>query len=249
MNRKFDEKGIRTRIVILCRKDVLDKLNDPNRSKYIQDSGIELDWYQSVEDMTKSSLYKLIELRARNSLGREVDVFSEFFPPTINSKDAFKYLLDHTRYTPRDLIQLMNRIQAASNSNYLTEQTVREGVNSYSENYFLMEVKDSMVGMLDDEDIETSFQAIRKIGVTEFGFHEFRDEVPDPAKALTMINALYVAGAISNVERENGESFRMSKFRNPNSVFNEKRLIAVNPGLRKALMIHPPSRERKDDGV
>ena len=135
MNRKFDEKGIRTRVVILCRKDVLDKLNDPNRSKYIQDSGIELDWYQSVEDMTKSSLYKLIDLRARISLGREVDLFSEFFPPTINGKDAFKYLLDHTRYTPRDLIQLMNRIQAASYSNYLTEQTVREGVNSYSENY------------------------------------------------------------------------------------------------------------------
>ena len=112
--------------------------------------------------MTKSSLYKLIDLRARNSLGREVDLFSEFFPPTINGKDAFKYHLDHTRYTPRNPIQLMNRIQAASYSSYLTEQTVREGVNSYSENYFLMEVKDSMVGMLDDEDIEASFQAIRR---------------------------------------------------------------------------------------
>ena len=246
MNHKFNELEIGTRIIILCRKDVLEKLNDPNRSKYIQDSGIELNWYQSMSDVKNSNLYKLINLRAKNSLKKDIDVMDEFFPSEIYNKETFKHLVDNTRYTPRDLIQLMNYIQKASYSKGATVQTIKDGINAYSENYFLMEVKDSVVGMLSNEEIETSFQAIRTIGLTEFSYQDFQKELPSPEKALTMLNALYTAGAISNVDRENGESFRVSKFRNPNSIFNEKKLIAVNPGLNKALMIHPPSKSKNE---
>jgi hypothetical protein len=242
MNHKFKELDITTRVVILCRKDVLEKLNDPNRSKYIQDSGIELNWYQSINDITNSNLYRLINLRTKNSLKKDIDVMDEFFPAEIYNKETFKYLLDNTRYTPRDLIQLMNYIQSTSYSYGATEQTIKDGINAYSESYFLMEVKDSIVGMLSNEEIETSFQAIRTIGLTEFSYQDFQKELPAPEKALMMLNALYMAGAISNIDRDNGESFRVSKFRNPNSIFNEKKMISVNPGLNKALMIHPPSK-------
>ena len=56
INHKFTDEKIRSKVVVLCRKDVLEKLNDPNRSKYIQDSGIELNWYQTIDDISESNL-------------------------------------------------------------------------------------------------------------------------------------------------------------------------------------------------
>ena len=239
MNHRFKENGVPTTIVVLCRKDVLEKLNDPNRSKYVQDSGIVLNWYTSPETAKESDLYKLINLRGKISLGRDVDIMDEFFPASYNGHDTFRHLLDNTRYTPRDLIQLMNCIQACSKSTGASSQSIRDGLNTYSEDYLLMEVKDSLVGMLRNEEIEAAFKAIRSIGRDNFTFQEFAAEVEPKYNPLELLNSLYVSGAIGNVEvDDDGNRFRTTKFRNPNSLFNEKREISVNHGLRKALMVH-----------
>lgn len=242
MNRRFKENRVSTTVVVLCRKDVLEKLNDPNRSKYLQDSGIVLNWYTSPDTAKESDLCKLLNLRAKISLGCEVDVMGEFFPARYNGHDTFRYLLDNTRYTPRDLIQLMNFIQDCSRSDGASVQSIRDGLNAYSEDYFLMEVKDSLVGMLRNDEIEAAFKAIRSLGKDTFTFQDFNAEVDDKYNSLELLNSLYVSGAIGNVEvDEGGNRYRTTKFRNPNSMFNEKREISVNHGLRKALMVHRSS--------
>ena len=239
INHKFKDKGIESRVIVLCRKDVLNKLNDPNRSKYIQDSGIELNWFQSVNNVKETNLYKLINLRASICLRQEVDVMETFFPALINEKETFKYLLDHTRYTPRDLIQIMNSIQNVSGKNGASTGGIKDGINAYSDGYFLMEVKDSLVGMLNDDEIEEVFRALRVLGKLTFTTQEFMEQLRDGYSAIPLLSALYVAGAISNVETDDsGKKYRASVFRNINSIFNERKMIAVNSGLRKALMLH-----------
>lgn len=239
MNHKFSDSGIRSKVVVLCRKDVLNKLNDPNRSKYIRDSGIELNWYQSVTDIRNTNLYKLINLRAKNSLKTNVDVFETFFPTEVNGRNTFRYLLDNTRFTPRDIIQLMNCIQKVSGKDMIDTESIRIGINDYSESYFILEIKDSLVGMLSNDEIEDSFKALRFLGKVEFTAKEFADNLPKERDAVAILSALYIAGAISNIEKdEKGVNFRASYIRNPNSSFNEKKRIAVNNGLKKALMLH-----------
>ena len=239
INHKLSYLGIQSRVVVLCRKDVLDKLNDPNRSKYIQDSGIELNWFQTVNDIKESDLYKLINLRAKNSLKHDVDVMEQFLPAKLYDRETFRYLLDNTRYTPRDVIQLMNRIQSVSPARGASLANIKDGINAYSDGYFLMEIKDSLVGMLSNDDIEDAFKAIRTMGKLEFSYKEFSEAVGGESKAYPMLSALYIAGAVSNLEKdEDGKSYRVSVIRNPNSLFNEKKMISVNMGLKKALMLH-----------
>ena len=116
---------------------------------------------------------------------------------------------------------------------------VKDGISSYSDNYFLMEVKDSLVGMLDNDEIEEAFNVIRKIGKMEFSYQEFENEAKDGMNSVSVLSALYMEGEISNIEKdEKGNNYRVSVIRNPNSLFNERKMIAVNNGLRKALMLH-----------
>jgi len=239
INRKFRDKGIDSRIIVLCRKDVLSKLNDPNRSKYIQDSGIELNWFQSVNNVKETNLYKLINLRASISLKADVDVMEAFFPHLVNDKETFRYLLDHTRYTPRDMIQIMNSIQNVSGKNGATQGGIKDGLNAYSDGYFLIEIKDSLVGMLNNDEIEEAFKALRVLGKITFTTQEFAEQLREGFNAVSMLSAMYIAGAIANVETDDkGKRYRASVFRNTNSIFNERQMITVNSGLRKALMLH-----------
>ncbi len=170
---------------------------------------------------------------------RNIDVMKEFLPPTVNGRETFRYLLDNTRFTPRDIIQVMNYIQNVSFAKGASERTIKDGLNAYSDNYFLMEIKDSLVGMISNEDIESAFKALSLIGHMEFDYGQFKNELPETANSLKILNALYIAGAISNIDTdEDGQKYRASKIRNTNSIFNERKRIAVNPGLKKALLLH-----------
>jgi len=251
INKKFIEKSINSQIVVLCRTDVLDRLSDPDRTKHFSDSGIFLDWYQSETDKIEdNNLCKLINLRARVSLKRPVNVFDEFFPPSINTggseKHTVKYLLERTRHTPRDIIQLMNYIQKESWEK-ATEGSIKKGLKKYSEVYFLSEVCDSFVGFLSKEEVDGTIAIIRSIGYTTTTIDEMKKESLRKGLNLDLNNILsvfYDEGVIGNIEVVSRQSrnglYKESmyfhyKFRNRTIPFNEKQQIHIHAGLHRAL--------------
>ena len=137
-------------IVILCRTELFERLPGPNKNKLRQDLAIELDWYHDPKEPSKALLVKLANLRASIAVGEDVDVFDRWFPALIDGETAAHFLLDLTRHTPRDFVQLLNHIKPYWRSDKLSREEVLSGARDYSVNYFLPEVRDELVGYVDE---------------------------------------------------------------------------------------------------
>lgn len=241
MNSKFKESGVNAKIIILCRNDLLDKLLDPNKNKLVQDSGITLDWYQDVKDVTSTNLYHLINLRASISLKRQVDVFKEFLPHEIEGISTAKLLFDNTRHTPRDIIQIMNKIKTSSHRDRPSKNDVLNGLRQYSDDYFIHEIKDEMTGFMTREEIENVLNVLMSMGTTKFSYVDLKARAKDmdleKLDLDSILNVLYNCGAIGNLDRSsNRYTF---KYRNRNVPFNRYHDIVIHRGLQKAMNLDP----------
>lgn len=191
----------------------------------------------------------MINLRAEVSLNKSFDVVDEFFPPYIYSpsKNTIKSLLEFTRHTPRDFIQLINSIQNVSYPKGTSVDSVKNGIRKYSDNYFYPEIIDGLCGLISDDKIDSIFNAIKNIGHTETDVYEISKELdcskPD---AIEMLTALYNAGAIGNIFTVNNKQFIKYKFRNRHESFNERQRILIHPGLHKALGLATQNHEESD---
>jgi hypothetical protein len=117
VNAMFAQNGTPAKVLLLCRTDLYEKLPGPNKNKIRQDSAVSLDWYHDPRQPGQSNLVKLVNLKARVTDRTLQDVFKAYFPPRINFSrsdtkyDVTWYLLDFTRHTPRDFIQVLTHIQ------------------------------------------------------------------------------------------------------------------------------------------
>lgn len=241
MNQKLQENNVNAKIVILCRTDLLDKLSDPNKNKVILDSGVVLEWYDDVRDAKATNLVHLINLRAKISLKHDVDVFNEFLPEKImGDKPTVKVLLDHTRHTPRDIIQMMNKIQEHTKGKTPTRDDIWNGLRTYSIQYFMQEIHDELVGFLTNEERDGAFQLITAMGKSKFFIKEFEQKKSRDARFKDLdlnkiLNIFYNCNAIGNFNRKSGHY--SWKYRNRYSSFDPNQHIAVHLGLHKALNI------------
>lgn len=84
---------------------------------------MQLDWYDNPREPEKSKLIELINLRARLVDPATQDVIAGFFPSHIDGGSSTRTtLLELTRHTPRDFLQLMVHIQ-----NYASQGSVSRG--------------------------------------------------------------------------------------------------------------------------
>lgn len=168
LNQFFKANSINIAIIVLCRTDLYEVLPGPNKNKARQDWAVELDWYKVSSASERSTLVQLANLRATLSLGEEIDIFSKYFPVAIDGQPAIKYLTDLTRHTPRDFLMLLTHIQAASPSNSITRSNILDGAKMYSEQYFLPEIKDELVGYVRPGDFEAFLNCLGEIHERRF---------------------------------------------------------------------------------
>ena len=234
-------KGVDAKIVVLCRTDLLDKIADPNKNKIVQDRGIFLEWYEGERQIENSNLTKLVNLRASIALQREVNVFSEFFPPTLKEdKPTIKVLFDFTRNTPRDLIMLLTKIQKHTTKAKPTLDEVWDGINEYSTHYFRGEIHDELVGFLDDAEISKAFELLRAMGRTQYHLTVVENKVKSTdrfnlisGKLPDVFSVLYNCSAIGNFNNNTGVF--SWKYWNTETFFQPNRHISVHQGLHKVL--------------
>ncbi|AKB26145.1 hypothetical protein MSMTP_2676 [Methanosarcina sp. MTP4] len=243
INKKFYQKGIKAKIITMCRTDLFNKLSEPNKNKIKQNSGIVLDWHQDKIDLKSTNLSKLVNLRAKISLGEEIDVFEMYLPPDIyhgnQNKEIEQVLFDYTRHLPRDIIQLFNEIQKHSGNNEKpSKSNVKYALTTYSKDYFVGEIKDHLCGFLKDEDIEKTIQLLVKVKKNKFDISQLEEiiESDDKFKSLNLndiLNFLFDSNAIGNIDKET--NFVTFKYRNQYAEFNPNQNILVHYGLRKGL--------------
>jgi hypothetical protein len=244
LNRIFRENCVSVKIVLLCRTDMYEKIPGANKNKTRRDYGVELDWYHDPNDPGNSLLVNLAQKRAVRSLRRDCDVFKEYLPIEVRGKAIEKYLLDMTRHTPRDFLQLLSCIQGFYLSGKMTENQINSGLREYSIAYFLPEIRDELSGYAQPDEIDQLVRALAGVGKREFSFSELVMSAADLVNPLSkekifdLCHTLFECSAIGNVENRPGGTTHYSfKFRNRQASFSENNRIMLHRGLWKALNI------------
>ena len=247
MNRKLKDHDVDAKIVILCRTDLLDKLEDPNKNKIIQDSSIELDWYQDVKDVERVNLYELINLRASNSLKRTVNVVSEFLPIDMHhNKTTSQFLIEQTRHTPRDMVQLMNYIKEHKGN--INKDSVFNSIRAYSTKYFIEEIKDELVGFTDRGELDSLFDIFSSMGKSGFSLQDLIVRIKErniDLDPVPILKSLFDCGAIANINAMGGRY--TFKYRNRRSSFDPYEKIFIHSALHHALRVGVVGGMGKDD--
>ena len=242
VNRKLKGNKVKAKIVILCRTDLFERLPSPNKNKIKQDSAVILDWYQDVKDIKSTNLIKLINLRTALSLKKDIDIF-ELLPQSIQDGTPLaKTLVDYTRHTPRDIVQLLNKVQdhlkdKKSKERNPTSDTVKNGLRTYSFDYLVPEIKDELEGYLTKEEIENVILLLGSMKNNRFSYKELETQKNSDARFKSVdlqkiIPILFDCNAIGNV---NPGGYHSWKFRNRYSYFNPNEDIEIHRGLRKGL--------------
>src|SRR5262249_6928236 len=125
LNQELRDAHCPAKVVVLCRTDIFDRLPLAKKNTLRQARALELDWDSDQSNPRDSRLVHLVNVRARRSLDRTVDVFDEFLPAEVDGAPIVNYLLDHTRHTPRDVLQLMRALQDSAGDERLTEDEVK----------------------------------------------------------------------------------------------------------------------------
>lgn len=253
LNNEFRAAKKPFKIVVLCRTDIYDRLPGANMNKIRQDHAEALNWYDDPANPDQTRLVRLINLRAGRSLKRNVDVFSEFLPRDVNGRESRKEVLDQTRHTPRDLVQLFGYLQRFTRKRgSLTPKVVRSGFRAYSIDYFLPEVRNELHGYLSASEIPKVEQLLTEVGSQHFRLVDLEavQRVNSDLVALdvkAMAHVLFDCSVLGVVERRNNGIVRTIRYRNPYSQLQLGKLMWIHPAACRALNIQPGS-PSFDDG-
>lgn len=244
LNDKFYEEGVGFKIILSIREDILDKVTDPDLNKIKRDGAVRLDWSRNIDD-----LKSIVELRLMYSgiSKNEANLFLEsLFPSKIRYKKTWDYILEHTLYKPRDILQFMITCQELfPDDTYIRFGMLKDAMKSYSSDYFINEMKDELSGFSDDEIINILPQIFKSIGSKKFSFAEFKQhfarqysssKIEDNELKLLLIT-LYNSGYLGQLiyvgkQRKASVNF---KYRNPNTTLNLDSTFIIHQGIQIGL--------------
>ena len=239
LNQLLIKNNVPAKIIILCRTELFERLPGPNKNKIRQDSSVELDWHHNPSKPERSMLVRLVNKRAQLADKEIEDIFIEFFPRYWQKQLFLTFLLDHTRHTPRDFLQLLTHIQGCLVPRGGIEHgQILAGIRNYSSKYFLPEILDELVGYVAREQAEALIRVISR----SRRFH-FRDLSADLLHAgllnqtdmSTLLKPLFDCSAIGNFRKNGHWSFN---FRNRHSHLKLDEQIVVHKGLWRAMNIN-----------
>lgn len=241
LNREFRRERLSSKIILLCRTDLFERLPNANKNKLRQDSAFNLDWYHNPRDSKTSNLVKLVNLRARLQDPTIKDIFEEYFPRVCEGRPVIDFLLELTRHTPRDFVQLLKHIQKFSTLGNLTRDQMLAGVRSYSIEYFLPEIKDELVGYVPTNHIDRAFEVLGSIRQRDFTLEDVKRQAAQNKRAEgidfeNLVAALFECSAIGNVQnRPGGTTYYTFRHRNRQASLSFSDRLLLHRGLWKAL--------------
>lgn len=250
LNSFYSEKNLPFKIIILCRTDIFERLELPNLNKIKQDSAYKISWFDEsiADDYSNNELMQLVNRRASLQYPDGGDIFETFFPKEYNGKEIRQALLDYTRHTPRDLLQLLKRIQGYCTTEKVSEKAIRKGIKAYCSDYFLSEIKDEMVGYASPTEKEMIIQFLQSPFIvrnkwSDKEIRDFKDANQEFKNAdfYKIFKVLFDCSALGLVEEAdkpetpeaNDKNF--FKYRNPNRIFPKGMKMRLHSALWEAI--------------
>jgi adenylate kinase len=186
-NSLFSENEIDAKVIVLLRDDISDILikKSADMSKVFESYNIPLVWFdhdlhKKGENLTmlKQFIDKRIDIALKNEkIENDKNPWDFLFAPSSSYNDtSFKYVIDHTFHTPRDLILFM---QGLSKYRFNLPMQINE-LNTLIGNYSSKakgEIDNTLTIHFKVNEIDNLFQILRVLSKkTEFNFHEFETE-------------------------------------------------------------------------
>ncbi len=248
LNNHFTRSGVPAKIILLCRTDLFDRLPGPNNNKIRADFAVNLEWSYRHNDARQAPLVQLINRRANMNRSEPVDVFEKLLPefqPDVKGKmEIRRYLLEHTRYVPRDMVMLFQKLQEFSGDGRMTTGQVFNAIANYSKSYFVQEIRDELDGQVDLDDIGRAFRlfsSVRKrtAQVAEFESRARQLHYPTSFNVRRILGLLFECSAVGNapsaVAHPKDTRFR---HKNPYSDFDERQHVVFHQALWAGLDLH-----------
>lgn len=139
------------RVILLFRNDILKVLTgEANLNKIFTAGTCSLSWLPSGGKLEDSPLYQLIEKRIQTSLQAVGYTgpygLSNILPSKIRGNNTWEWILDITRYTPRDIVAFFNKCKDFCESqSTLSESIMWDALRPYSD-YLWQEFQDILSG-------------------------------------------------------------------------------------------------------
>ncbi len=244
LNRFFYEHNMPIKLIVLCRTDIFERLHDPNKNKIRQDCSFSFTWYkEGITTHENNDLIRIANIRTQLVYPECENIFVSLFPKKMNNEDIYSLLLEYTRHTPRDFMQLLVNIQKYCDTNSVTQKAIEDGLKEYSVEYFLPEIKDEMEGYVSQTEIEYMVKVLSTLRKIEFEFYEvlpIADEIGKMSKEklINCFNVLYDCSAIGHIYQRNSSDGLTFKYRNRHSNFSSGDKIRIHKGLWKALNVN-----------
>lgn len=232
-------------IFVCLRTEIFELLNSPDLNKIKEDKSITFKW-------DRRTLLKVIKKRLGEDNKSDSEFIKKYFESNkkrINLKnnkkkiEIFKYILNKTRYRPRDVVAFFKYVFENNPEIPITNETLDKEYG-YS-NYLYQEIKNELSGFYDNRKIEDIFNKIKKFNKSAFIIKDFLKENRIDKKQkefyLNFFKKLYDLGIINIVQIQNGHKENILNYNIDGSYsLDEKCFVAINYGLRNHLKLYNP---------
>ncbi len=204
------DKQARTFVMLLCRSDVFRRVRFADAPKIAADGGLHIGWLAEAADPKEVLLWGYLAKKAEITkeqlwayLPRSVRVGGQ------GGVDSLRYLLDFTRYTPRDMSLLFKSLQEAAVGPKLNGTQVRKGADHFASQHLLPEIIAESIGLLPAkvvDRLESLLGAIPKRVLTKAQLREQikQQGLSDEIGEFELGEYLFLQGAIGNYRPAEG---------------------------------------------
>ena len=258
LNMKFRQTESTGSVVLLIRNDIFSRISLmlPDAHK-MRDFAYDLDWrILSGAAGENAPLMTLVNRKAAQERGEGEDIqVLSYFPSQIRvgtrrgqpkMTSRLQYLLNLTRHTPRDILQLMEHTRLAAKSAGLTgpealsESVIREGVLQYSAKYFVDAIRGEFAGYEGGRDeAEAALSALKLLPKAQFTRSDYRESLRQNSpglegKADAFLQLLFFAGALGNLFDSGADRYMVFYHRRNDVDLNVQGTLVLHNALTHA---------------
>lgn len=244
INEVLLETGLSAKIVILIRDEIARIVPNPDLAKRLSDNGLLLDWYRDVRDPFRTDLLQVIEKRAtlvgfQNNIE---ELFNQWLPLTLFHRSTAAFILERTRFLPRDLIRFFYYLQILKTKPKYSPFAVFAAENSYSQ-WLYDELSDSLAGLIDDQVRRSLNSILQQLGrfftVDELEKTLDQYDLNDLISGELLAQIMFETHWIGNYRRDaKGTEYFTFRSRSRSAGFSRESECIVTAGILKALNLN-----------
>jgi len=192
-------------LLVMCRSDVFRNVQFADAPKIAADAGVHIEWHAEAAVAREVLLWEYLARKAEIS----TEELMAFLPKSVRvgkqgAVETLRYLLDFTRYTPRDMSLLFSEISAnAVVGRALTGADIRQSCDRFATQHLLQEIVAEASGLLPQAVVPRIQSLLSSLPKRTFTKAEFERAmrtagIEDGISPVELAEYLFLQGAIGN---------------------------------------------------